>query len=174
MPLQNPLLSLFDDPDLCDRIRRKLPELFQIAEIHTSRAGGTGMEAGTLREQILIALLVFKFGEENVKTEFPITHPETDVEVLGRNIAIKTKTGLDYSGVKVGWTVDRTKVLEFAAAYQPSADILLARIKWGHEGGLWLVTHEAQVEALEEMGHDDYLKLPTQATNPRGVELSTR
>ena len=170
--MSNPLLQLFEDDELCARVQRKLPQLFQIAEIQASRAGRAGMEVGTLREQILVALLVLRFGEDNVRTEFPITTPEVDVEVLGRSVAIKTKTGLGYSGVKLVWTVDWERVEEFAATYSPTADILLARIRWNGEGSLQLITREAQQEVFRALGRQRYLRLPRRGTNPRGVELS--
>ena len=50
-----PLYELFDDKPLCEKIQRKLPFLFALAEQQASRARRIGMEVGTLREQILIA-----------------------------------------------------------------------------------------------------------------------
>lgn len=58
------ILELFSDASLVEKIRRKLPMLFHMAELESSRAGKVGMEVGSLREKILIALLMYKFGEQ--------------------------------------------------------------------------------------------------------------
>ena len=49
-PLANPLELLFEDKNIVLKIQRRLPFLFQLAEIESSRAGKTGMEAGSVRE----------------------------------------------------------------------------------------------------------------------------
>jgi len=174
------LAEMFEDPVLAERIRDKLPHLFNIAEIESSRGGKIGMEVGSARERILIALLIYKFGEDNVDTEIGITSREVDVELFGSPISIKTITG---SGrVKVSWTVDAQKAREFARDYLPGSEILLAQIKWDmkqedmnkgiHPGGLFLIPVEVQREVLQEIGKDNYLSLPKPGTNPRGVEIS--
>jgi len=62
------LIEIFDDAKLVNWIKNKLPYLFQLAELESSRAGKIGMEVGSLRERIIIALLIYKFGEANVET----------------------------------------------------------------------------------------------------------
>jgi len=47
-------------------IQEKLPELYYLAEIESSRDGKIGMEDGSVREKILIALLILKYGYDNV------------------------------------------------------------------------------------------------------------
>ena len=64
------LIEIFEDTKLVDRIKNKLPYLFQLAELESSRAGKIGMEVDSLRERIIIALLIF--GEANVETNIPI------------------------------------------------------------------------------------------------------
>lgn len=162
--------EIFDDIELVGRIKKRLPYLFQLAELEASRAGKVGMEVGTFREQILIALLIYKFGEENVNTDIPITAPEVDVEVFGFPVSIRTITG--WGGVKIAWTVDPQKVREFQEKYKPTCDILLALIRWNANGYLFYIPLEAQQIVLEEMGRDRYLKLPKPGTNPRGIEIS--
>jgi len=66
------LIEIFEDTKLVNRIKNKLPYLFQLAELESSRAGKIGMEVGSLREKIIIALLIYKFGEANVETNIPI------------------------------------------------------------------------------------------------------
>ena len=59
------------------------------------------MEVGSLHERIIIALLIYKFGEANVETEIPITEPEVDVKLFGEPVSIKTITRKRLSGVKL-------------------------------------------------------------------------
>ena len=132
------------------------------------------MEVGSVRERILIALLIMKYGYGNVRTDLPITEPETDVIVMGTSISIKTITGKRVSGVKLIWTVDRDKALEFGRSYEPKCDMLLAHINWNGEGGLHYFTKKLQMNVMKEIGRDEYIKLPKPGTNPRGVEISTQ
>ena len=62
-------IEIFEDKVLVERIKNKLPHLFSIAELESSRAGKIGMEVGSTREKILVALLIYKFGERNVETQ---------------------------------------------------------------------------------------------------------
>lgn len=111
--MSNGLSQLFEDEQLVEKIKSRLPYLFQLAELESSRAGKIGMQVGSLRESIIVALLIHKFGEENVETEVPITEPEIDVKLFGQPISIKTITGKWFSGVKINWTVDPQKAKEF-------------------------------------------------------------
>ena len=163
--------EMFDDERLIARIRKRLPYLFHLAELESSRAGKIGMEVGSLRERILVSLIIYKFGETNVDTEVPITKAETDVMLYGEPISIKTITG--FGGVKMIWTVDPHKALEFRATYKPSCDWLLAQINWGGEGSLAFIPMEAQIAVLQALGRNKYVRLPKPRTNPRGVEMSS-
>jgi len=169
--------GMFSNKKLKEKVRERLPKLFAIAELESSRAGKIGMEVGSMREQILIALLVYAFGEKKVETDVPITKPEVDVMVDGNPISIKTVTGS--GGIKAVWTVDPQKVREFYEGYSPSCDMLLAIIRWNvagreKDGGLYFIPKSAQKRLLAEMGRRAYLKVPKQGTNPRGVEMSRR
>ncbi|HON86195.1 MAG TPA: ThaI family type II restriction endonuclease [Syntrophorhabdaceae bacterium] len=166
------LLKLFDDNELIDKIKTRLPYLFQLAELESSRAGKTGMEVGSVREKIIVALLIYKFGETNVETEIPITEPEVDVKLFNEPISIKTITGKSFSGVKLIWTVDAQKAKAFSENYYPHCDILLVQINWNDVGGLYYIPMELQTRVFEKMGRENYIKLPKAGTNPRGVEFA--
>lgn len=149
--------------------------MFDIAEALSSRGGRVGMEIGTLREQILIAMLWYVYGEDRIAINDSINQPELDVRIDDQPISIKT--GISHSkqgipSIKAIWTVDSKKAQEFLNSYQPSADILLAIVRWQNEGGLYVIPIEVQQEILDELGRMRYLKLPKQGTNPRGVEFS--
>jgi hypothetical protein len=164
------LSEIFEDEKLIQRIKKRLPYLFQLAELESSRAGKVGMEVGSMREKILIALLILKFGEKGVETKLPITEPEMDVKLFGFPISIKTITGM--GGVKIIWTVDAQKSREFRESYTPRCDTLLANIEWHGTGNLFYIPLEVQQGVFRNLGRDKYLRLPKVGTNPRGVEIS--
>jgi len=170
--MKHDIREIFSDEKLVARIQDRLPKLFHLAELESSRAGKIGMEVGSIREKIIIALLIYKFGAENVKTEIPITEAEVDVEVFGKPLSIKSITGKTLSGVKLIWTVDATKSKEFSENYLPSCDMILIQINWHSHGGFYLIPKEAQLDVLKNLGRTAYIKLPKTGTNPRGVELS--
>ncbi|MBE7413340.1 MAG: ThaI family type II restriction endonuclease [Leptospiraceae bacterium] len=167
----------FEDPKIIQKVKEKLSVMFQVAELESSRAGRVGMEVGSIRERIIISLLMTIYGKEEIETEIPITESEIDVKVLKKPISIKTITGL--TGIKVLWTVDSKKAKEYLDNYQPTCDLILALIKWkrkstDHPGGLYFIPLRVQKEILKRMGAKQYLKLPKKGTNPRGIELSKK
>jgi len=166
------LVEIFEDRELVAKIKKRLPYLFQLAELESSRAGKIGMEVGSLRERIIVALLIYKFGEENVETEIPITETEVDVKLFGQPVSVKTLTGKGFSGVKLIWTVDAQKAKEFRETYYPHCDILLAQINWNNKGGFYYIPLEVQKMLFDKMGKGKYIKLPKPGTNPRGVEIT--
>jgi hypothetical protein len=166
------IIDLFNDETLVKKIQNKLPELFYLAELESSRAGKIGMEVGSMREKILIALLIYKFGEENVDTDIPITESEIDVRVSGNPISIKTFTGKVLGNVKLCWTVDAEQALRFSQNFVPGCDIILVQINWGDLGWLFYFPRTIQEEVIESIGRERYIKLPRAGTNPRGVEMS--
>ena len=167
------ITGIFEDQETIRKIQSKLPYLFQLAELESQRAGKIGMEVGVLRERILVSLLIYKFGENNVETKIPITEHEIDAFLFNKPISVKTKTGISYSGVKLIWTVDREKVLEFRRNYKPSCDMLFTQIVWDNKGALYYIPKETQIQVLKKLGNEHYIKLPTQGTNPRGVEITS-
>lgn len=163
--------DLFTDHKLVTKIQKRLPELFQIAELESSRAGKIGMEVGTIRERIITALLIHKFGEQNVKSDIPITEAEVDVLLFGKPISIKTITGRNFSGIKLIWTVDTQKAILFSQNYKPTCDLIVVQINWANNGGFYFIPLEVQLETLKQIGRERYIKLPKVGTNPRGVEM---
>ncbi len=164
------ILNLFSESEIIRKIQVKLPKLFQIAELESQRAGRVGMEVGSIRERVIVSLLIYKFGEENVETEIPITEPEVDVKLFGNPISIKTKSGSG-SGVKLIWTVDAQNALEFQNKYIPSCDMIYVQIIWGNSGGVFYFPLDVQLEVFNTIGRENYIKLPSPGTNPRGVEM---
>lgn len=165
--------SLFTDQKLITKIQKRLPELFQIAELESSRAGKIGMEVGTIRERIISALLIHKFGEENVKSDIPITEAEVDVLLFGKPISIKTITGKNFGGIKLIWTVDTQKAILFSQNYKPTCDLIVVQINWDNRGGFYFIPLETQLKILKQIGREHYIKLPKVGTNPRGVEMQS-
>lgn len=167
--------KLFDDKLIVKRVKNKLPHLFQLAELESSRNGKLGMEIGSVRERILIALLMYKFGIDIVNPNIPITAPEIDVIVNNEPLSIKTMTtqSRSWTPIKLIWTVDRQKALEFKDNYQPTCAMMVAKICWNSQGKLLLFSKKSQLEVLNLIGKDRYIKLPKQNTNSRGVEITT-
>jgi len=166
------LAEIFDNKKIVEKIKKRLPYLFQLAEVESSRAGKIGMEVGSVREKIITALLIHKFGEKNVETEIPITKAEVDVVLFGEPISVKTITSASFGGVKLIWTVDAQKAKEFKESYKPSCDILFIQINWGGLGGFYYLPLEVQEKIFKEIGRENYIDLPKQGTNPRGAEIS--
>ena len=162
--------EIFADSKLVLRIKDKLPKLFHIAELESARAGKIGMEVGSLRERVIVALLIYKF-VSSVDTKLQNTEPEADVKLDGRKISVKTITG--DGGVKAVWTVDAESAQRFINGYMPQCDIILVKINWGStEGGFYLIPLSVQQEIFKRLGRERYLKMPKAGTNPRGVEFS--
>ena len=168
------ILNLFSEVEIVKKVQTKLPKLFQIAELESQRAGKIGMEVGTIRERIIVSLLIYKFGEANVETEIPITEPEVDVKLFNKPISIKTKSGSGFSGVKLIWTVDAKNAIEFQNTYMPSCDMIYVKINWENTGGLFYFPLNVQLEVFNDLGRENYIKLPSLGTNPRGVEMSSK
>lgn len=172
MKASGALKKLFEDPAIRRKIQSKLPYLFSLAEAESSKGGRAGMEVGALREQILIALLIYVFGEKNVNVDIPPTEPEVDVKVCGIPLSIKTFKG-KFPVIKIRWASDWEKVEDFFQNYRPTCNLLLAQIRWGEEGGLFLIPQEVQAEVFERLGKDQYLHLPRRGTNARGAGISS-
>jgi hypothetical protein len=170
--VSNRLVEIFEDVRLAEKIKSRLPYLFQLAELEASRAGKIGMQVGSVREGVIVALLIYKFGEANVETEIPITQPEVDARLFGEPVSIKTITGKSFGGVKLIWTVDAQKAEEFRESYCPHCDILLVQINWNSLGGFYYIPLKAQMRLFDKMGRRNYIRLPKPGTNPRGVEIT--
>ncbi len=168
------VFDLFNNKSLVEKIKRRLPHLFHYAERDSSRAGKVGMEVGSLRERILVSLLIHEFGRSNVETDLPITEHEVDVKVFGEPLSIKTLTTSSprIGGVKAIWTVDAEQAREFVKHFSPKCPYLVAHIAWGKEGGLYYIPVNAQVEVFNALRKERYFKLPKRGTNPRGVEIT--
>ncbi len=170
----NGITELFDDDNIIIKIKNRLPFMFQLADIESSRAGQIGMEVGSIRERIIVALLIHKFGEHNVNTEIPITEKEIDVILFGNPISIKTISSKTIKGVKLSWTVDMEKSGEFKQEYIPKCNIIYVQVNWGGIGYIYYFPLTAQKKVLSKMGRDNYIILPKPGTNPRGSEITRK
>ena len=156
---------------MVEKIQKRLPLLFRLAELESSRAGHIGMEVGSVREKIIVALLIYKFGESNIETQISITEREVDVLVFGKPVSIKTITGR-LAGVKLIWTVDAEKAKNFYESYRPTCDMLLVQIIWNGKGRFCYIPLTVQHRHFDQMGRRSYIRLPKIGTNPRGVEMT--
>lgn len=164
--------ELFNSPHK-ELIQERLPVFFHKVEMENSRSGKVGMEVGTARENVLIALLTHVYGPNLV--EIPeSTRPEVDVLVDSNPISIKTKTGTGLSGIKLSWTVDSDSVEDFVLSYKPKCSLLYINIRWGEQGGFYLIPTSVQQMAMDDITVEEYVKIPRKGTNPRGIEISKK
>ncbi|MFP5990445.1 ThaI family type II restriction endonuclease [Helicobacter pylori] len=162
--------TLFNDERMILKIQEKLPYLFQLVESENSRDGKLGMEIGSARERVIIALMLYYFGKENVQTDLTITQKEIDAIVLNKPYSIKTAQTLN--GIKLIWTTDALKIQEFIESYKPNTDILFVHVCWGKEGEFYYIPSAIQQGVLTTKSKEFYFKLPKSGTNSRGVGIS--
>jgi hypothetical protein len=165
----SPLNAIFEDNDLIDRIRNRLPRLFFLAEAEVSKAGKLGMEIGSVRERIIIALLIYKFGENNIRSNVHIHERGKDVIVCNRPVSIKTISSRQIEGIKAFWTEDISKANDFMTSYDPQYDILLTQVNWRSNGVFALIPFEAQQTILNSIGRERYL---IRLHHHKGIEFS--
>lgn len=171
--MKNITEQIFENKLIVEKIQKKLPKLFQLAGLESSRAGKVGMEVGSIRERIIVALLIYIFGEDNIISNIPITKSEIDVIVKDNPISIKTITSSNFSGIKLIWTVDSISANLFRNNYLPNYDMIIVQINWNKIGGFYYIPKEVQLDVFYKIGKDNYLKMPKEGTNPWGVELAT-
>ncbi len=163
-------VELFSSP-YSERIQRVLPTLFNMVELENRRGKRLGMEVGTARERVLIALFMYVYGVDSV--EFPpSTSPALDVLVNNHPVSIKTKSTGGLGGVKLVWTVDWDKIDDFLGTYAPSSHLLYVNVLWGKTGRMFLFPQQVQEEVMRALTISGYTKVPPRGTNPRGVEIS--
>jgi len=172
--IRNLIAEKFQCPKFQAKIKSELPKLFLIAELESSRGGKAGMQAGSVRETIIIAILMHEFGKSNIDGENPITTKEKDVVVFGEEISIKTKTGLSYSGIKIVWTNDLEQVRKFIKNYKPSTSLIFVQINWGSTGFLHYIPLEVQNDIFSNLNINNYLRPPPLGKNGRGIEITSK
>ena len=165
--------DIFTSVEFQDLIKSKLPKLFEIAEVESTRGGKIGMEVGILRERVLTSFFISKVGEDNVDSDSSATENSKDVQVNGDDISIKTFTGSGYSGVKIFWTSDTESAKRVMDTYTPKFDLIVANINWGsNKGGLYYVDKQTQRQVMDSVGRDKFLKISS-GSNNRGITYGT-
>lgn len=160
-------------PPFDSKIQKNLPVLLNMVELENKRGNKLGMEVGSARERVIIALFMYIYGNRSVALP-PTTDFEHDAIVNGCPVSIKTKSSKSLGGVKLSWTVDWDKVDKFVSTYSPGSDLLYVNILWGSKGGFFLIPKDVQTETLEALGREEFFKLAKRGTNPRGIELSSK
>ena len=168
------ITELFQDQALVSKIQRKLPQFFELVRVGKTRGGGMAMDVGSDREPIIKSLLIHKFGRDNVITDIPAIEKETDVILCGKPISIKTST--NSFKTKLIWTTDRIQMQRFKESYLPKCDMIFVHIvtKGKEKGGLHYLPQELLIQTLNTVGRDEYIDIPPEDTNPRGIELRAR
>jgi hypothetical protein len=165
--------DIFTSVEFQNLIKSKLPKLFEIAEVESTRGGKIGMEVGILRERVLTSFFISKVGEDNVDSDSSATENSKDVQVNGDDISIKTFTGSGYSGVKIFWTSDTESAKRVMDIYTPKFDLIVANINWGsNKGGLYYVDKQTQRQVMDSVGRNKFLKISS-GSNNRGITYGT-
>ena len=163
--------ELFNNETYVANIKKGLPALFHVANEESTRGGKVGMEVGSLRERILIALLYVFYGKDRVNDNLSITDSEADVLLDKKKISVKTST--NFYKFKLKWTANRSAASEFVENYKPTCDLLYGFIKWNDLGGLYFISKEIQHEVFTSLGRKKYLSVPNDGTNNRGIEIDS-
>ena len=50
--------------------------------------------------------------------------------------------------------------------------MILVHINWESDGGFYFIPADVQNDIFQQMGRDNYIKLPKAGTNPRGIEIT--
>jgi len=87
------LEEMFADKNLTDKIKKRLPYLFAIAELESSRAGKIGMEVGSVREKIVTSLLIYRFGGNNVQTDLSYYRTRSRCDAIWEAYFCQNKNG---------------------------------------------------------------------------------
>jgi hypothetical protein len=166
----NTIEELFSNKTYIAKIGKALPIFFHMANLESVRGRAIGMEVGTLREKILIAMLLAAFGRDSIDKDVSTTEYDTDFYLNKKKVSIKTSTG--FYKFKLKWTANKLASKPFVDTYTPSSDLIYAFIKWNHQGGLYFVPARAQLDVFKILGRGKYLRIPSDGTNNRGIEIS--
>lgn len=64
------IVELFTDETIITRIKNRLPKLFHIADLECQRAGKIGMEVGSIRERIIVSLMIISLVKKMLRPQF--------------------------------------------------------------------------------------------------------
>ena len=162
--------DLFDhNKNIHEAFKETLVEGFEEAELECENSQGIGNH----RERVIIGSWKYLFGDR-VRTVDNEINKEYDVIVDNMNVSIKTvkNNGM----VKVSWTSNYDRILDEVKAYVPDSDIFLTNVYWGRKNvkeSIFFIPKQVQCDILDDIGHENYLKIPSQNSNPRGFGIST-
>lgn len=168
----DPVSEVFDDQYFINRIQTEMFGIILKADIEATQFSQSGLFKGTIRKKYIIDFLKDSIGEDNV--ERITDNPAYDVKIKSVPVKIRTITGK--AGIKIKWTTDRDKVVEFLGDYEPSHGMLLARKRKTDDNreypsGFFYIPVNVQQRVFNEIGIQNYLNAPRPDTNSRGIEL---
>ena len=162
----------FEKPDFIEAVQNRVPDLLTQAELDARKYGKIGLNAGIFRKKAIIDFLALQFNTEEI--QFP-DRPDIDLIIDKLPVKIRTITGT--RGIKIKWTIDRDRVLDYAREYKPLCGILLIRKRRVNDSklypyGMFWIPLDTQLTIFKDLKSTKYLKLPKIDTNSRGIELS--
>jgi len=166
--------STFSDPVFISLVKDELPKLFKEAR-READALGNPMTVGLYRKNKIINLLIRCYGHNRI--EDVSSSRVSGRDVLIDNIAISIKTISNNNDVKLKWTVDAEKVAVLMREYIPLYDLILARINWDmrekyQPSGLFFIPKDTQINILQTLGRENYIRPPSPGVNARGSSLT--
>lgn len=70
--MHSKIIEIFQDQYFINKVKNKLPQLFHLAELESSRAGKIGMEVGSVREKIITSLFLTNLEETTYRQNYPL------------------------------------------------------------------------------------------------------
>ena len=114
----------FDELDFIEAVQNQIPDLLSRADLEAKKYGKIGLNAGTFRKKAIIDFLIKQFDTE--KIQFP---DSPDIDLIIDKLPVKIRTITGKSGIKIKWTIDRNRVMDYIMDYEPICGILLIHLK---------------------------------------------
>lgn len=157
--------ELFSCQIFNQEVKNNIPKLAQYANNMCLHNGSITQEVGKYREKYLIMFLQDFVGGsyDDVPiddSEIASHEKEIDVKMFDRGVSIKTITSNKgrFGGVKVSWVDDKNKAQEYVNEFNPEYDLLLLRINWNKQGGLYYITENSMRDVMGLLGKDKFLQ----------------
>lgn len=173
---------IFENEKMIYVIQNRLPYIVYAFNQEYSRGNATGMEVGIPREKTLVALLKLWF-QDSINENVRVNASSGDMQANTTDVSIKTLSGSSTTitqGVKTGWTVDKKRINDFIASYEPHEEILFLHIVWQNPdqttvyekyGGLYYIPKEVVQDIYNHYigRHIDFFQKPKDGKNSRGL-----
>ena len=186
--------------DICNsksmtkKIQKFLPSKLQIVETESTRGGIVGTEVGISRERVLLAMFQVLLGEKRVVVDISSIEREVDVIIDGLPISIKTaksQATQAFREIKLSWCGDVDLCIKTFEDFVPTIPIMFLCINWNenfrpkkgsayhskrwrNEGAIYFFPVNVQIDVLNQIGKENFLRIPTRGTYSKGVSIKRK